>query len=46
MSWENAGAPLRLEDENIINLSKDFSLYGYMAVGVTNALGLVKPTIS
>jgi hypothetical protein len=46
MSWENAGAPLRLEDENIINLSKDFSLYGYMAVGVKNANGLVKPTIA
>jgi hypothetical protein len=45
-SWEQPGAPVRLEDENIINLSKDFSLYGYMAVGVTNALGLVKPTIS
>jgi hypothetical protein len=45
-SWESPGAPVRLEDENIINLSKDFSLYGYMAVGVTNALGLVKPTIS
>lgn len=45
-TWESAGAPVRLEDENIINLTKQFSLYGYMAVGVTNAVALVKPTIS
>lgn len=44
--WENAGAPLRLQDENIINLTKDFSLYGYLAVGVTNANGLVKATVA
>lgn len=31
--WENSGAPLRLQDENIVNLTKDFSLYGYLAVG-------------
>lgn len=31
--WENPGAPLRLQDENIVNLTKDFSLYGYLAVG-------------
>lgn len=31
--WENPGAPLRLQDENIINLTKDFSLYGYLASG-------------
>ncbi|MCX4577946.1 HK97 family phage prohead protease [Streptomyces sp. NBC_01571] len=40
--WEQAGAPFRLEDENIINLTKDFSLYGYMAVGITNAKSIVK----
>lgn len=45
-SWENAGAPLRLQDENIINLTKTFSLYGYMAAGVTNANGLVKATVA
>jgi hypothetical protein len=45
-SWENSGAPVRLDDENVINLSKNFSLFGYMAVGVTNANGLVKPTIA
>lgn len=46
MVWENAGAPLRLQDENIINLTKQFSLYGYMAVGVKNAAGLVKATVA
>lgn len=45
-SWENSGAPLRLADENIINLTKQFSLYGYLAVGVTNANGLVKATVA
>lgn len=41
-SWESPGAPFRLQDENILNLTKQFSLYGYMAVGVTNAKGIVK----
>ena len=45
-TWENSGAPLRLQDENIINLTKQFSLYGYLAVGVTNANGLVKATVA
>lgn len=45
-SWENAGAPVRLEDENIINLSKQFSLYGYLAVAVTNSAGLVKAVVA
>ena len=29
---ESAGAPAQLQDENIINLTKQFSVYGYMAV--------------
>jgi hypothetical protein len=45
-TWENGGAPVRLQDENIINLTKQFSLYGYMAVGVTNANGVVKATVA
>lgn len=39
--WESPGAPFRLQDEDIIHLTKDFSLYGYMAVGVTNPLAVV-----
>jgi HK97 family phage prohead protease len=44
-TWENS-APIRLDDENVVNLSKVFSIYGYMAVGVTNANGLVKATVA
>lgn len=40
--FENPGAPVRLQDENVINLTKDFSLYGYMAVAVTNPLAIVR----
>lgn len=29
---ESAGAPAQLQDENIVNLSKSFSLYGYSAI--------------
>jgi HK97 family phage prohead protease len=28
---ENPGAPLRLQDDNVVNLTKDVSLYGYMS---------------
>lgn len=42
VSRESAGAPFRLEDENVVNLTKDFSLYGYMAWTVPDAAGLVK----
>jgi HK97 family phage prohead protease len=41
-TWESAGAPFRLQDENIINLTKDFALYGYLAVGVLNAKAITK----
>lgn len=39
---ESPGAPLRLQDENIVNLSKDFSVYGYAAAFVQQPAGLVK----
>lgn len=42
-TFESAGAPLRLQDENIVNLSKDFSVYGYLSVAVQDAEALVKP---
>lgn len=31
ITMESSGAPVRLQDENIVNLSKQFSLYGYAA---------------
>ena len=41
---ESSGAPVRLADENIINLTKDFSLYGYLATYVKDAKGITKIT--
>jgi HK97 family phage prohead protease len=42
ISYESAGAPFRLQDENIINLTKDFSLYGYMAIAIPDPKGITK----
>ena len=39
---ESPGAPFRLQDESVINLTKDFSLYGYMAKTVNDASGIVR----
>ena len=33
-TFESAGAPYQLQDENILNLTKDFSVYGYLATAV------------
>ncbi|WP_084130317.1 HK97 family phage prohead protease [Demequina sp. NBRC 110055] len=41
-SLEAGGVPFRLQDENVVNLSKDFSLYGYLASFVQKRAGLVK----
>lgn len=37
---ESGGAPYRLQDENIINLTKDFSLYGYLSVVKNDLKGI------
>lgn len=29
--WENGNAPMQLQDENVLNLTEDFSFYGYLA---------------
>lgn len=42
---ESPGAPFRLEDENVINLTKDFSLYGYLATTLNDAKGLYKADV-
>lgn len=39
---ESPGAPLRLQDENVVNLTKDFSVYGYAASFVQFADGIKK----
>jgi len=41
---KNANAPLQLQDENIINLTKQFSLYGYQAVIVPFPTAIVPVT--
>ena len=43
---ESPGAPLRLQDENTVNLSKSFSVYGYASSFVQAADGLVKIALS
>ena len=41
---ENANAPTQLQDDNIINLTKQFSLYGYQAVIVPFPTAIVPVT--
>ncbi|BAH55223.1 hypothetical protein ROP_69760 [Rhodococcus opacus B4] len=40
VSRESAGAPFRLTDENIVNLTKDYSVYGYFGVDVPDVKGI------
>lgn len=41
-TWESPGAPFRLQDSNVINLTQDFSVYGYAAISVEFPAGIVK----
>lgn len=43
-TMESAGAPFSLQDENIINLTKDFSLYGYQGIYSEQPKGLTRIT--
>lgn len=45
-TWETPGVPFRLDTENPLNLTHVYSVYGYLAVGATNELAIVKPTIA
>src|SRR5690625_230527 len=38
---ESAGAPVRLQDDNIINLTRDFSVYGYVSAFTQRPAGIV-----
>lgn len=40
-TYEEPGAPIRLQDSNIINLSEDFSKYGNLAVAVPHPSALI-----
>lgn len=42
-SWEASGAPWRLQDEDITNLTKAFSIYGYQAVAAQEPDLIVVP---
>jgi HK97 family phage prohead protease len=39
---ESPGAPFRLQDQNIINLSEDFSIYGYLATVKNDLKGITR----
>lgn len=39
---ESPGAPFRLQDDNAINLTRQFSVYGYVAIEVPFPLAIVK----
>ncbi|MDQ1202842.1 hypothetical protein [Rhodococcus sp. SORGH_AS_0303] len=43
-SMESAGAPFSLQDENVVNLTKDFSLYGYQGIYSEQPKGITKVT--
>lgn len=42
-TYEAAGAPFRLQDDDITNLTKAFSIYGYMATAEEVPGAIVKP---
>lgn len=41
--WEAGGAPFRLQDEDITNLTEAMSIYGYMAHGITDTEAITRP---
>lgn len=43
---ESPGAPVRLQDDNIVNLTRDFSVYGYLAVAPVVPDAITKVTLS
>lgn len=45
-TYEAGGAPFRLQDEDITNLSKAGSIYGYMATALEVPKAIVKPAVS
>ena len=43
-SWESPGAPMQLQDDSIIDLTKAFSIYGYAAFAAQFPQGLIPVT--
>lgn len=46
VTYESAGAPVRLDDDNIVNLSTSYAVYGYLASAIVDAKGITKITFS
>lgn len=42
LTLESAGAPVQLQDDNIVNLTRDFSVYGYESSVLQNRLGILR----
>lgn len=45
VTWESAGAPLSLSDDDVTALTRDFSVYGYIAAAVTVPGGIAKISV-
>ena len=45
-TYESAGAPFRLNDGDITNLSNAYSVYGYMAIAIHDVIGVIEATIA
>lgn len=42
-SFEAGGAPFRMQDDDIVHLTKAFSIYGYLAVADTDVKAIIRP---
>lgn len=46
VTYEAPGAPFRLQDDDITNLTSAFSIYGYAAFAVENENALIRPSVA
>lgn len=46
VTYEAPGAPFRLQDDDITNLTSAFSIYGYAAFAVEDENALIRPTVA
>jgi uncharacterized protein len=42
-TFEAGGAPFRMQDDDIVHLTKAFSIYGYMAVAAQDVTAIIRP---
>lgn len=43
-TFEAGGAPFRMQDDDIVHLTKAFSIYGYLAVAAQDAKAIIRPS--